>query len=293
MNTNLLLSPGSEANLPLSTPSTTRTQSQSLYNRRESSTSSTSTIAVGNTKVNSTNYVSLSRSSTSKRRLSSFYKNSSSIKGPFAINPYMHVPSGLLASLPESDEENPAGRLTTNLRLDCQNGGIDVDLYLTGDPSKAASARHAPNLKERALLNLELKDGLEPGLDRFPLIARIHTPELARPPFQLCATAINGYVSIHLPSSFQGLLTIHVGAGDLERHIEISTNLLDHSVVLRETNDSRSYFVGEMGGWMKGENTWDGDEVIATVENGLVRAQFQDENASDMVRKVLWRYVGV
>ncbi|KAJ8514818.1 hypothetical protein ONZ45_g7670 [Pleurotus djamor] len=66
-----------------------------------------------------------------------------------------------------------------------------------------------------------LKDGMETG--HFPPVSRTHTPEIARPPFQLYETLINGYLSIHLPSSFQGRLTIHVGAGDPERHIKISS----------------------------------------------------------------------
>ncbi|KAF4582536.1 hypothetical protein EYR38_002662 [Pleurotus pulmonarius] len=259
------------------------------HHRRESSSGSSFTITSGSTKINPTNYVSLSRSSTCKRNLVSLLRNSSSIKGHFAINPFMHVPGNLLASLPESENSSNQFSRKLNLRLDVQNGGIDVDIHLLGDAARAGEGGR----KERAFLHLEVKDGYEQGLDKFPLVTRIHTPDLARPPFHLVANAVNGYVSLHLPNSFHGLLTVHVQAGDLEKHIEIASGLMAHAVLLRETPDSRSYFVGEMGGWVKDENNWEGDEIVASVEHGLVRAQFEDEKGQDLFRNLLWKYAGL
>ncbi|KAF9490321.1 hypothetical protein BDN71DRAFT_1454428 [Pleurotus eryngii] len=283
-----LLSPLLNAATPSPSPHATL-QPPPPHHRRESSSGSSFTITSGSTKINPTNYVSLSRSSTCKRNLVSLLRNSSSIKGHFAINPFMHVPGNLLASLPESENSSNQFSRRLNLRLDVQNGGIDVDIHLLGDAARAGEGGR----KERAFLHLEVKDGYEQGLDKFPLVTRIHTPDLARPPFHLVANAVNGYVSLHLPNSFHGLLTVHVSAGDLEKHIEIASGLMAHAVLLRETTDSRSYFIGEMGGWVKNEDNWEGDEIVASVEQGLVRAQFEDEKGQDLFRNLLWKYVGL
>ncbi|KAF7430396.1 hypothetical protein PC9H_006101 [Pleurotus ostreatus] len=255
------------------------------HHRRESTSGSSFTITSGSTKINPTNYseqhMQEKSSLTTQKQLP--------IKGHFAINPFMHVPGNLLASLPESENSSNQFSRKLNLRLDVQNGGIDVDIHLLGDAARAGEGGR----KERAFLHLEVKDGYEQGLDKFPLVTRIHTPDLARPPFHLVANAVNGYVSLHLPNSFHGLLTVHVSAGDLEKHIEIASGLMAHAVLLRETTDSRSYFIGEMGGWVKNEDNWEGDEIVASVEHGLVRAQFEDEKGQDLFRNLLWKYAGL
>ncbi len=81
----------------------------------------------------------------------------------------MHVPGNLLASLPESENSSNQFSRKLNLRLDVQNGGIDVDIHLLGDAARAGEGGR----KERAFLHLEVKDGYEQGLDKFPLVTRI------------------------------------------------------------------------------------------------------------------------
>lgn len=85
-----------------------------------------------------TNFVSLSRKSSSKRSSFLFWKqkaNSSSITGSFVIDPLLRLPTGLLKVI-DSPLHTPHQN-RKNLLLEVENGGINVDIYLV--PSKIQS----------------------------------------------------------------------------------------------------------------------------------------------------------
>lgn len=118
-----------------------------------------------------------------------------------------------------------------------------------------------------------------------------HTPNLVRPPFHLVATAVDGYVSIHLPASFHGPVTVNVNTtGDLTEHISLSNALKENSFILRESGMSRCYFVGEVGGWSKSDPLWKGDKVDVWLNSGRVRFQMFGEKDWDLVRKLTWKF---
>jgi len=60
-------------------------------------------------------------------------------------------------------------------------------------------------------------------------------------------------------------------------------------MILSETGTTRAYFVGEMGGWAKEQQGWEGDRVDVGLAGGLVRLQVLGERDWDAVRKVWWR----
>ncbi|KAG6917746.1 hypothetical protein DXG01_001284 [Tephrocybe rancida] len=232
-------------------------------------------------RLNPTNYVSVSRKSTSRRR-ALFYRSSAPITGKYTVNPYMHVPAALLsqASLATRADTN---RYRKNLRFEVENGRIDVDIYLVGEPTSAEDA----NTTLRTTLDLKIKGGEG---TTFPLIAKIHTPELPRPPFFLSASGVDGYHSIHIPASFHGLVTITVAAGDLDLHMSLSRLFLANSIIMNETSNARSYFVGELGGWTRDKEGWDGDKIDVGVARGMVRLQFLGEKGRDGLGKFRWRF---
>ncbi|KAJ6473517.1 hypothetical protein C8R47DRAFT_952153, partial [Mycena vitilis] len=202
-------------------------------------------------KLNPTNYVSVSRKT--HKRAFSLSRFHASIKGTFAVNPFLDIPAQLLSPL-------PAGETTRkNLLLKVENGGIDVDVHLIGEPN-------APTAVARTELHLELCGGVE---NTFPLIAKIHTPTLRRPPFRVTLVSKNGFTSLHLPPSFHGLLTVRVGSGDLNDHITLSAALGAHATILSEDSASRAYFIGALG-----TGRWEGDRAEMRVERGRVRVQF-------------------
>ncbi|KAF7344589.1 hypothetical protein MSAN_01941000 [Mycena sanguinolenta] len=182
-----------------------------LLRRLSNRTTTTKSSSVAaQPKLNPTNYVSVFRK-THKRSFSLSRSQVASIKGTFAVNPFLDIPAMLLSPLPVGETARK------NLLLRVENGGIDVDVHLIGDPPPNASTPVA-----RTELYFELCGGSD---NTFPLIAKIHTPTLRRPPFRATLVSKNGFTSLHLPPSFHGLLTVKVAAGDLNNHISLSAAL--------------------------------------------------------------------
>jgi len=91
-----------------------------------------------------TNFVSLSRKSSSKRSSFLFWKqtsNSSSIIGAFVIDPLLRLPTGLLKVI-DSPLHTPHQN-RKNLLLEVENGGINVDIYLVPSKIQSRSRREA------------------------------------------------------------------------------------------------------------------------------------------------------
>lgn len=106
-----------------------------------------------------TNYISLCRKSTPHKRLFSRKHTSASIKGLYTLNPFLHVPRDLLSPVPE--EGAPQRK---NLKFEVENGGIDTELILIGDPP-------ADGMDDvRTTLELTLRGQ---GHNTFPLKAKI------------------------------------------------------------------------------------------------------------------------
>ncbi|KAJ7741422.1 hypothetical protein DFH07DRAFT_751093 [Mycena maculata] len=200
------------------------------------------------------------------KRAFSLSRLSASIKGTFAVDPFLEIPESLLAPLP------PGETTSKNLLLKVENGGIDVDVHLIGEPTPIAAGPFA-----RTELHLELSGAPDN-----------HTPTVRRSPFRAVLVSANGFVSLHLPPSFHGLLSVHVGAGDLDTRITLSAALGAHATILSEDSTVRGYFVGALGS-ARGE----GDHAEVRVNRGQVRVQFSDgERDLDGLRKVGWGVMG-
>ncbi|KAG5650926.1 hypothetical protein H0H81_010518, partial [Sphagnurus paluster] len=211
----------------------------------------------------------------------SVYRANTSIKGDFTVNPYIHVPAALL--IPASPNARD-GLNRKNLKLEVENGGIDVNILLIGEPTSG----DAPITPRCTTIDLRIRGSKFEGTN-FPLIAKIHTPILLHPPFHLSAHGIDGYHSLHLPTSFHGLVTIHVAAGDLDLHISLSRGFNGNSMILSETALARSYFLGELGGWTRDKQDWDGDQVDVSIARGMLRLQILGERERDGFRKMRWK----
>ncbi|KAG6828684.1 hypothetical protein H0H87_001263 [Tephrocybe sp. NHM501043] len=234
------------------------------------------------TRLNPTNYVSLSRKSTARRRPFSIYRSSASITGKYTVNPYLHVPAALLSQASLNARDDTPSRHRKNLRFEVENGGIDVDIILVGEPT--LTDRHHVVL--RTTLDFKIKGGQG---TTFPLITKIHTPDLPRPPFYLSASGIDGYHAVHIPPSFHGLITLTVVAGDLDSHMSLSRGFLANSLIMNETANVRSYFVGELGGWSRDKQGWEGDRIDVGVVRGMIRLQFLGEKDRDRLRRIRWK----
>lgn len=248
-------------------------------------------------RLNPTNHVSLTRKSTVNKSFFSIHRASTSIQGPFTINPYLHIPAALLS--PRSSRGGDQRR--KNLSLAVENGGIDVDIFLVGDPPSnavskplqttmdlrlLAGAKNTHPLVARIVSNFCLRMGFT---SNFSIYLLQHTPNLVRPSFHLEAFGLDGYLSLHLPTSFQGLVTVEVKSGDLNAHISLSREFKDVSMILSETSTKRGFFLGELGGWSPGEQGWEGDQVDISVQAGRVRLQLLGEKDWDGLRKMTWK----
>ncbi|KAJ7719770.1 hypothetical protein B0H14DRAFT_2289109, partial [Mycena olivaceomarginata] len=172
-----------------------------------------------------------------------------SIKGTFAVNPFLEIPATLLSPLP------PGEPTRKNLLLKVENGGIDVDVHLIGEPTPNAPPAFIRMTSASAVF--------------ISVSIRQHTPTLRRPPFRATLVSKNGFTSLHLPASFHGLLTVRVAAGDLNNRISLSAALAAHATILSEDSTSRAYFIGALE-----TGRWEGDRAEMRVERGRVRVQF-------------------
>lgn len=228
-------------------------------------------VSTSPTKLNATNYACIYRKNPTHRRM--FSRSDSSIKGTFTVNPFLKIPAEILPPLRRNETEVDR----KNLRLEVENGGIDVDLYIVGEPPLNT---YAPI--PRTTIHLGLF-GAKDNAGTFPIIARIHTPNPNRPAFHVTAKALDGFVLFHIPRSYHGVIAINCSAGDLNNHIALSIGMYDGSTILSETGQTRTYFVGEMGDWSR-----DGDKIDLTMYNGKVFLQYEDEGKKDWSRKKGW-----
>ncbi|KAF7316309.1 hypothetical protein MIND_00149600 [Mycena indigotica] len=249
-------------------------RASSTYRRDSAVSADATATAPATTTPNPTNFVSVFRK-THKRAFSFGVGASRSIKGSFAVNPFLDIPGHLLAPLGSGETTRK------NLRLKVENGGIDVDVYLVGEPTQ-----HNTGPVKRTELHFELCGGFSSS----PLLARIHTPTLRRPPVHISLVSQNGFVSLHLPLSFHGLLRVSIAAGDLNDHITLSAALAPHTTILAEDATSRAYFVGSLGA-----GRWEGDRAEVDAKSGRVRVQFSGDVERDLdgLRRVGWELMGL
>lgn len=144
-------------------PVAQRPKSQGLF--RTSSPSAHTTLKA-------INYASIFRKNTPQRGLLSLFRPSlASFTGNITINPFLQIAREILPPLTANETESQR----KNLRLEVENGGIDVDIHLIGEPPTYGDGAARPALVPlQTTLFLGLSGGIG-ALDSntFPIIARI------------------------------------------------------------------------------------------------------------------------
>lgn len=260
---------------------------------------------------NATNYISLVRMSTTNRRIFSFFGNSTSIKDTFCIDPHLNIPGSVLAAVTGETGEaaRRADRRRKNVKLEIENGTMDVVLHLVADNDSISSyrrrmassanlnARLAEKPKRQTKLNIKVTTRKSTRFKAYPLKARLHAPN-PRPPIHLtCTTNSPGDpgipstaspVTLFLPRNFRGPLRLRITAGNIDRHLYLSPSVLSAAVPLDEDAINRGYFIGPLheDGEVEEDdnelrsgnlNDWKGDRVEINVEDGNVRILYEDE----------------
>ncbi|KIK02742.1 hypothetical protein K443DRAFT_96345, partial [Laccaria amethystina LaAM-08-1] len=261
---------------------------------------------------NATNYISLVRMSTTNRRIFSFFGNSTSIKDTFCVDPHLSIPGSVLAAVTGETGEaaRRADRRRKNVKLEIENGTMDVVLHLVADNDSISSYRRrtasAANLlartpreksKRQTKLDIKVTTRKSTRFKAYPLKARLYAPN-PRPHFHLtCTTDSPGDpgisssaspVTLFLPRNFRGPLRLRITAGNIDRHLYLSPSVLSASVPLDEDAINRGYFIGPLhqDGELEEDdnellagnlNDWKGDRVEVNVEDGNVRILYEDE----------------
>jgi hypothetical protein len=186
----------------------------------------------------------------------SLSRPNSAIRGTYAIDPDMYIPTSLLPPLGRGETEKDR----KNLKLESSNGLIDVEVFLLGQrPSDGVKA------SRRTTIDIKSSNGA--------ITVKLNAPATPRKPFQLSAHTHNGSVTIHLPRSFSGLLTTTATHGS----INLSDSLMEHVTTFSEINSTKRCFVGDLSEWAEGEEVWTGDEVNLVTNSGRVKVMYTDE----------------
>lgn len=122
----------------------------------------------------------------------------------------------------------------------------------------------------------------QPELSRRKNRTRIQAPLSIR-------TLSRSPVTLQLPRTFRGPLTVHVAAGDLDDHIHLSRELAETAMVLAESAFSRGYFIGQLVSWgERGEDV--GDDWVLVDDggrslNGISRGAFNQNGKNCHIRR--------
>ncbi|KAJ7691035.1 hypothetical protein B0H17DRAFT_935443 [Mycena rosella] len=168
----------------------------------------------------------------------SLSRANASIVGTYAIDPRIKNPLVQAAR--------------RNLSLHTRNGVIDVNLFVTGEAESKVD------------MLLKSSNGA--------VNTRIHAAAV-RPTLHIAAQASNGPMTIHLPPSFRGPVTIH-------SHIPLirfSDRLAAEVTILSEVTHKCRCFVGDLPDYLDG--AWAGDVLDVHAANGCVILRYADDSS--------------
>ncbi|KAJ7240575.1 hypothetical protein C8J57DRAFT_1371443 [Mycena rebaudengoi] len=163
-------------------------------------------------------YVTLLPEGVKPTNFLSLRRTNSSIFGTYLIDPRLKIPASLLEPL-ASDETEETRR---NLFLHTNHGSVDVDVFVAGDR----------DIKRRIDIAISSSNG--------SVAARIHA-DAARPPIRIKAQNGLGAVTIRLPRSFRGPITILTRHGTAHFSAQLSAQLTP----LGEAQKTRREFLGD------------------------------------------------
>jgi len=209
-----------------------------------------------------TNYISLLRSN-------------GSIKGSYAINPSMAIPTAFLPPLHEDDTEETR----KNLRFESMNGSVDVNIQLVDDGT--TETEETKEKRKRTTMVLCSQNG--------HVSVTVLSSSQTRMPIQLDVRSQNGAVTALIPRSFNGLVKLKTNHGAKV----ISGSLEDHTTTFSEVDGEQICFVGDFGSWnAKSADEWKGDEAVLESRNGRVKIAYADEKGrADSAKGGFWSKV--
>ncbi|KAJ7488174.1 hypothetical protein FB451DRAFT_1126546 [Mycena latifolia] len=186
-------------------------------------------------RVRPTNFLSLSR-------------GDSPLNGSYVIDPRVRIPQSLLPPLASGETE----AMRRNVLLQTTRGSIDVDLLVVGDATSKA--------------DILVKSSLG------PITTRLHASTYARPPIHITAESSKAPITIYLPPTFCGPVTIRTGSST----VRFAGRLAEDVTMLSEADHTRRCFVGDFADWV-GEEEWAGDALRVESVSGSVTVLYDDD----------------
>ncbi|KAJ6503879.1 hypothetical protein C8R45DRAFT_1209439 [Mycena sanguinolenta] len=181
----------------------------------------------------------------------SLSRGNSSIKGKYVIDPRIKIPQCMLPPLAEDETE----ATRRNVLLHTSNGSIDADVFVVGDG----------DFKQKVNMAVKTSNG--------GVVVRVHASAAPRPPMRITAKSSNGAVTLHLPRSFRGPVTIRTSNGS----VRFSDSIEEDLTTFSEVKKTRRCFIGEYSDWTEQPGGWVGDELDLETSNGTVRLQYDVE----------------
>ncbi|KAJ6501167.1 hypothetical protein C8R47DRAFT_1109070 [Mycena vitilis] len=220
----------------------------------------------------------------------SLTRANNAIIGTYVVDPRLDVlPTCIEEPLPGAPQRlslpaasHPEAK-KSNLFLCTANGSISVDLHIVGDAPPASGSGPAGEGKQKEEEEkVEEKKVEEEKVDILmksvngAINVKLHASRTLRPAFKLTAVTSNGTITVQLPRSFYGRLTLrtHNGIVEIDDALAKTTNL---SGMGREISWSVR---PSQNGAASAEGGGGGDEVSLESINGHVKVQYDDETIS-------------
>jgi len=185
-----------------------------------------------------------------------------SIKGHFVIDPFLNVPLPLLPPLAGGESEDDR----MNVKLESKHGAIDVGISLLDDvqdPSIEEAKRKRPTTLDiksvHGSINVKLRTCPSPSSTSIP--------------FHLNVTNCHGSITVWLPRTFRGPMTINSKHGA----VKFSDDILEHMGLCNEVDHIRRCFIGDVSLFSDEGGGWKGDEVNIQTKHSKVKVRFVDE----------------
>lgn len=184
------------------------------------------------------------------------------VVGSFVVDPALEIPVEMLAPLDEGEERQ-------NLLIDVPEHEVDADLWVVeGAGTRADSKAGARTAVEVVGHHVHL---------------RVH--ETGIPPLLLTLKAPgSGNISLALPRSFQGPITIH----SQQARVVFSPAMGALSATFSDYGELRKCFVGDFKALGFGHGTWEGSVIDIHAPEGRVKLRFTDEPEPQTPRRPWW-----
>jgi len=186
----------------------------------------------------------------------------SKIKGSWTIDPALRIPTAFLPPLAPNETE----ATRQNLNLESRNGTVDADVYII--PTREADQKPS---NQRVTMHTSSTNGSVTTMVHDMIASG---PEKTRLPLLISTGSTNGRVSVYLPRSFHGFVSVELRNGSLRYSRDVQELLTP----LSEVNRTQRAFIGHFDpSELENDTEWTGDELIVRANNGNVRVSFDDE----------------